>query len=168
MWGRCAWHDRVHSRATPLPELVYPRIVHSFFVSRFWEGGWGGEERESTGQITIRALAPGGVCQYYAGVALRRRAVGPVRAGGRWWGDEGGGAAEGGRAPFNDSAPLGGGVGRVPPAPPTPPWTPRIKLGQITSKGVVRSTAGAYAIPPFLGVIRLRYLKVWYRMSNPL
>ena len=41
---------------------------------------------------------------------------------------------------------------------------------KITSKRVVRSSAGAYAIypPPFLVVIRVRYPKVWYRMSNPL
>ena len=42
-------------------------------------------------------------------------------------------------------------------------------LNMISSKRVVRSSAGAYAIyPPFLGVIRVPYPKVWYRMSNPL
>ena len=45
------------------------------------------------------------------------------------------------------------------------PWPFRPK---ITSKRVVRSSASAYAIyPPFLGVIRVRYPKAWYRMSNP-
>ena len=40
---------------------------------------------------------------------------------------------------------------------------------KITSKRVVRSSAGACAIyPPFLGAICVRYPKVWYRISNTL
>ena len=40
---------------------------------------------------------------------------------------------------------------------------------RITSKRLVRSGAGADALyPPHLGIIRVGYPKVWYRMFNPL
>ena len=60
------------------------------------------------------------------------------------------------------------------PTPPPPPDTPKTKVtivgkNEITSKRVVRSSTGAGAVyPPFLGVIRFTYPRLWHRMSNPL